>query len=192
MERDLKVRKDTQGDKFVMVLDGKKYTDRTKAGMALVYLVEDHKTDHLLGCTATAVLGELAGFKVEFRSSLADKLTLRGEAEYSANVSASPVGIITSLEHAARSIEEGLARSRADLERTRQDMASLSSLSGGVWEHEEHYRELLKRQAELVEALDITKNQASAQLDTAENETETPVEKIEVEESETPKVRIAV
>ncbi|WP_334319088.1 hypothetical protein [Termitidicoccus mucosus] len=192
MEHDLKVRKDTQGDKFVMVLDGKKYTDRTKAGTALVYLVEDHKTDHLLGRTAPAVLGELAGFKVEFRSTLADKLTLRGQTEYSANVSASPVGIITSLEHAIRSIEESLARSRADLERTRQDMASLSSLSGGVWEHEEHYRELLKRQAELVEALDITKNQASAQLDTTENETEMPVEKIEMEETITAAVPVAV
>lgn len=192
MQRDLKVRKDTQGDKFVMVLEGKKYTDRTKAGTALVYLVEDHKTDRLLGRTAPTVLGELAGFKVEFRSTLADKLTLRGDTEYSANVSASPVGIITSLEHAARSIDDNLTHSRAELERTRQDMASLSLLSGGVWEHEEHYRELLKRQAELVEALDITKNQASAQLDTAEIETETPVEKIEMGESVSSDIKIAV
>lgn len=192
MESDLKCRQDTTGDKFQMVLDGQKYTDRTKAGTALVYLIEDHKTDHLLGRAGPAVLGELAGFKVEFRSTLADRVTLRGATEYTANVSPSPVGIISSLEHAARSIDEQRERSLEQLAHTKTELASLASLSGSVWEHEEHYRELLKRQAELVEALDITKNQASSQLDATTVETETPVERIEIEESVSTDARIAV
>jgi hypothetical protein len=40
----------------------------------------------------------------------------------------------------------------------------LSSLAGTLFEHEERYRELVGRQADLVQALDITKNQASSRL----------------------------
>jgi hypothetical protein len=49
----------------------------------------------------------------------------------------------------------------------------LAKVAGNVWEHEEHYRTLVRRQAELVDALDLTKNQAAAQLATESEETET-------------------
>lgn len=103
----------------------------------------------------------MAGFKLEYRSGLADKITLRGHAEYTANVSPSPVGSISSLEHAARCIEDHVMRTRAELERCRKNVAELNALNGAVFEHEERYRELLKRQGELVDLLDITKNQAA-------------------------------
>jgi hypothetical protein len=144
-----------------------------KAGSALIYLVEDHRTDHLLGRPSPAVLGEFAGFKLEYRSTLADKVTLRGTSEYVASVSPSPVGTISSLEHAARSVEDQVDRTRQELARTKRDLGELSKLAGGVWEHEEHYRTLVNRQAELVDALDLTKNQAAAQLATESEETET-------------------
>lgn len=172
-EMDVAMRQDTQGDKFKIVLDGEVFTDRVKAGSALIYLVEDHRTDHLLGRPSPAVLGEFAGFKLEYRSTLADKVTLRGASEYVASVSPSPVGTIGSLEHAARSVEDQVERTRQELARTKRDMGELSKLAGGVWEHEEHYRTLVKRQAELVDALDLTKNQAAAQLATESEETET-------------------
>ena len=172
-EKDVVARQDTQGDKFRIVLDGEVFTDRVKAGSALIYLVEDHRTDHLLGRPSPAVLGEFAGFKLEYRSTLADKVTLRGTSEYVASVSPSPVGTISSLEHAARSVEDQVDRTRQELARTKRDLGELSKLAGGVWEHEEHYRTLVKRQAELVDALDLTKNQAAAQLATESEETET-------------------
>ncbi|KAB2911755.1 MAG: hypothetical protein F9K30_21520 [Dechloromonas sp.] len=171
-EKDVATRQDTQGDKFRMVLDGEVFTDRVKAGSALIYLVEDHRTDHLLGRPSPAVLGEFAGFKLEYRSTLADKVTLRGASEYVASVSPSPVGTISSLEHATRSVEDQVERTRQELARTKKDLGELSKLAGGVWEHEEHYRTLVKRQSELVDALDITKNQAAAQLATESEETE--------------------
>lgn len=162
MEKDLATRQDTQGDKFKITLEKKTYTDRTVAGTALVYLVNDHKEDHLRGKSGTVVLGEMAGFKLEYRSAVADKITLRGHAEYTANVSPSPVGSISSLEHAARCIEDHVMRTRAELERCRKNVAELNALNGAVFEHEERYRELMKRQGELVDLLDITKNQAAA------------------------------
>lgn len=119
------------------------------------------------------MLGEFAGFKLEYRSTLADKVTLRGASEYVASVSPSPVGTISSMEHAARSVEDQVERTRQELARTKKDLGELFKLAGGVWEHEEHYRTLVKRQAELVDALDLTKNQAAAQLATESEETET-------------------
>lgn len=53
-------------------------------------------------------------------------------------------------------------RTRAELERCRKNVAELNALNGAVFEHEERYRELMKRQGELVDLLDITKNQAAA------------------------------
>jgi hypothetical protein len=128
-----------------------------------VYLAADHRDDHLAGRAGTVVLGELAGFKLEYRSTWPDKVILRGTGEYPANISASPVGSISSLEHAARSIEEQVTRFRDELARCRSHLAELTALTGKVFEHEERYRELLKRQGELVDLLDIAKNQASAQ-----------------------------
>ena len=90
-------------------------------------------------------------------------MTLRGAAEHVANISPSPIGSISSLEHAARSIEEHVLRLRDELARCRMNLAELTALTGKIFEHEERYRELLKRQGELVDLLDITKNQAAAQ-----------------------------
>ncbi len=163
MEQDKVTCVDTQGEKFRMVVGQKTYTERAEAGAALVYLAAEHRDDHLAGRAGTVVLGELAGFKLEYRSTWPDKVTLRGAAEHVANISPSPIGSISSLEHAARSIEEHVLRLRDELARCRMNLAELTALTGKIFEHEERYRELLKRQGELVDLLDITKNQAAAQ-----------------------------
>jgi hypothetical protein len=142
-------------------------------------LAAEHRDDHRAGRAGTVVLGELAGFKLEFRSTWPDKVTLRGAGEYPANISASPVGTIGSLEHAARAIDEQATRGREELARCRSHLAELTALTGKVFEHEERYRGLLKRQGELVDLLDITKNQAAAQQATVATGNE---------ESVTPKV----
>lgn len=169
MAQDLKVRQDTHGDNFRMVVSGQKFTERAKAGEALIYLVGGR-----LHATTPAIVGELAGFKIEFRPTNAEHLTLLGAAGYPAKVSMSPVGIIASLEHAVRSIEERIEIRRADLAQTRKNLAELSALVGKPFEHEARYREAQQRQSELVEALDITKNQASSQLAAENGEAETP------------------
>ena len=164
LNQDLAARCDTQGDRFSIILNGETFHDRPKAGGGLIYAIEDHRKDHLLGRPATTILGEFAGFRIEFRSTRPDHLTLRGAGEYVANVSASPVGIISSLEHAARSVEDHIARCETDLAQTSKNATELSALAGRVFDHEERYRELVARQAALVDKLDITKNQAPEQL----------------------------
>ncbi|MDB6094039.1 MAG: N-domain protein family [Verrucomicrobia bacterium] len=173
---DLATAEDTQGNKFRIVLDGKTHTDRAKAGAALIYLAEDHRTDHLLGREGPVNLGTFAGFQIEFRSTLPDKVTLRGASDYVASISPSPVGTISSLEHAARSVHDHAARSEALLADTKKSLRDLTALVGSVFEHEERYRELTKRQAELVDLLDISKNQASSQLAAEASESELTAE----------------
>ena len=182
MEQDKATCVDTQGEKFRMVVGQKTYTERAEAGAALVYLAAEHRDDHLAGRAGTVVLGELAGFKLEYRSTWPDKITLRGAAEHVANISPSPIGSISSLEHAARSIEEHVLRLRDELTRCRTNLAELTALTGKIFEHEERCRELLKRQGELVYLLDITKNQAAAQQAT---ESTGDVETVSVEAPET-------
>ncbi len=91
------------------------------------------------------MLGEIAGFKLEFRSTLADRVTLRGRSEYLANVSPSPTGFISSIENAARSIDEHVLKARELVARLEQDAARLVT---GVFEHEERFREQQRRQAD--------------------------------------------
>ena len=178
MEQDQATCVDTQGDKFKMIVGQKTYTERAEAGTALVYLAAEHRDDHLAGRAGTVVLGELAGFKLGYRSTWPDKVTLRGAAEHVADISPSPIGSISSLEHAARCIEEHVLRLRDEFARCPTNLAELTALTGEIFEHEERYRELLKRQGELVDLLDITKNQAAAQQateSTGDVESVTPV-----------------
>lgn len=186
MEQDLVRRVDTHGDKFQMVVSGRKFAERAKAGEALAYLVGGQvRAQH------PVIVGELAGFKIEFRPTLQDSLTLQGAMNYPAKISASPVGIIASLEHAARSIEERIEAKRSDLEQTRKNLAELTAHVGKPFEHEARFGELVTRQAKLVNALDLTKNQGSAQLGAEPSEPDpAPTEFSSEAVAETPAVAI--
>jgi len=164
LEKDSAVRRETKGDLFTIRLEQRTFVDRTEAGNALVYLLADFKDAHRRGHMDAIEIGQFAGFRLEFRSTVPDRLTLQGATEHHANVTASPAGTIASLEHTARSIGEQLANAMNALVDVRRRRAELAALVGGIFDHEERYRELLRRQSELVEALDITKNQAGAQL----------------------------
>jgi N12 class adenine-specific DNA methylase/adenine-specific DNA methylase len=183
LRADLAVRQDTRGDAFKITLNGSVITERPKAGEALIHLVDRH-----LRAPHPVILGDLAGFKVEFRSTLPDTLTLHGAMSYPAKVSISPIGIIMSLEHAAHSVEDRLVARQSDLEQYRKNHDELQSHVGKPFEHEDRYRELQGRQAELVTALDITKSQASSALSSEVVEVEAEANKQTI----APTVRLAV
>lgn len=189
--KDLALRRETQGDAFRMMLDGRTYTERVKAGEALVYLVGGDPNRQPSG-----VVGELAGFAIENRPISSEPLVLRGNEQYSAKTSASPLGIIASLEHAARSIEVRLANAEENLIRARRTAEDLAAVIGKPFEHADRLRELTARQAELVEALDLTKNQSSERLDGDTGKDDAPEngEAIaeQFEASERPRRKIAV
>jgi hypothetical protein len=158
-ESDLRQRAETRGDAFKIMLVGRSYDQRAEAGAMLVGLVDRQKS-----ARGVVELGNFAGFRVEFRPMVSDKVTLRGAMSYDATVTGNPLGVIMSLEHAARSIEERITGAQETLVRTRQNIAQMTALIGRPFEHEARFKAAVARQAELVQALDLTKNQNTAGL----------------------------
>ena len=190
-ESDLRQRVETRGDNFKLMLVGRTYDQRAEAGAMLLGLIDRQKS-----ARGVVELGQFAGFRLEFRPIVADKVTLRGALAYDANVTGNPLGVISSLEHAARSIEERIAQSREALARTRQNITEMSALIGRSFDHEERFREAVARQAELVQALDLTKNQNSGGLaaDASEQvqaESSMPTENVSAKSSIAPAVAVS-
>ncbi len=124
-ETDLRQRVDTRGENFKIMLVGRTHEERAEAGAMLVGLADRQKS-----ARGPVELGNFAGFRLEFRPFVQEKVMLRGAMTYHANVSGNPLGVIGSLEHAARSIEERMANAREGLARTRQNISEMSALMG--------------------------------------------------------------
>ena len=80
-------------------------------------------------------------------------------------MSDSPAGTIASVEHALESMADRLREREADLQQYRKQGEDLTKQLDHPFEHEEKLTVATKRQQEIITALDITKNQASAKLD---------------------------
>ncbi len=100
--------------------------------------------------------------------------------------------LIASVEHAVRSIEERIGRAQENLAQTRKSLVDFAALADRPFERESRYRERVTRQAELVQAMDITKNQKaeglSAEAPATNAETTTPVESPEIAPAEVARI----
>jgi len=92
-------------------------------------------------------------------------LLIHGKHNYEANISDNPLGTIASVEHALAAIPERLAAHEDDLRQSTHQKEDLNKLLGQPFEHEEKLTIANKRQQQIIAALDITKNQASAKVD---------------------------
>ena len=161
IREDLRTRISTRGDSFSMVVQKEVFTDRAKAGRALVFI-----SAALKPFQSSKIIGNVGGFpvaihKFEERATI----TIQGKSEYKANVSDSPAGTIASIEHALEGIEDRLHERETDLKQYRKQSEDLTRQLDQPFEHEEKLVTATKRQQEIVTALDITKNQASANID---------------------------
>ena len=167
IREDLRTRTSTRGDDFTITVQKETFTDRTKAGRALVFLAAALKPFQ-----TTKAIGEIAGFPIILhRSEARTSVTIHGKHTYDANVSDNPLGTIASIEHALGSLDELLREREADLKQFHKQTEDLSKQLDHPFEHEEKHFAATKRQQEIVTALDITKNQASAKLDEGAEQT---------------------
>src|SRR5690606_6276140 len=94
LEKDIRRRKDTKGDKFAMVVNGKTFTQREEAGKALhaasVRVMKERPREH-------PKVGTFAGFDLYMTLS-GGEIEIRGEMSYYARVSDSPQGTVRSVE----------------------------------------------------------------------------------------------
>src|ERR1019366_9098624 len=109
-------------------------------------------------------VGEFAGFTLQLWPERAKEVVLRGKNAYVANISDAPLGTISSMEHVVRSLDERMNEGRNELAQTKHRLEELEPHAHKPFEHEEKLKGLILRQQEIVQALDLTKNQASNQL----------------------------
>ena len=113
-------------------------------------------------------VGKFAGFQLVVADLIVGgpQLLLRAEATHTAKVTDTALGTIRSLEHAVQSLGELVAAVQQSIADTRKQITDLIAQIGQPFEYEEKLATLLCRQQEITDALDLTKNQASAQLGT--------------------------
>ena len=159
LRTDLATRVSTQGDRFVLKLKKETYTDRVKAGRALVFLAES-----LRPFTTTHPIGKVGGFPFAVqRMDGSAKVLIQGKADHEANISDNALGTVASVEKALQSMEsrlESRGEELADYQRKREE---LGRHVGAPFEYEEKLVAATARQQEIFAALDLTKNQAGTQ-----------------------------
>jgi hypothetical protein len=69
----------------------------------------------------------------------------------------------------AQGFDERAARLELDIKDSQKRAGELETKVGATFEKEERFHHLVKRQAEIEDKLDLTKNQAPSQIETAEN-----------------------
>jgi len=172
IREDLRTRTSTRGDSFTMAVKNEIFTDRIKAGRALIFLAAALKPFE-----STKTIGDIGGFPIAI-DKFGDRATIliNGKHGYRANVSDSPVGTIASLEHALDTIEDRLRERETNLTQSRRQIVDLTNQLDQSFEHEEKLAAATKRQQQIVTALDITKNQASAAVDEGTEQVATVME----------------
>lgn len=94
-------------------------------------------------------------------------ILLKGKNTYPANISDSGLGTIRSMEYVIQNLDECQERYYRDLAESEKHKGELESKIGQPFEYDEKLQSLSLRQQQIVKALDITKNQASSDLDSA-------------------------
>ncbi|HWC58624.1 MAG TPA: DEAD/DEAH box helicase family protein, partial [Verrucomicrobiae bacterium] len=177
IREDLRTRTSTKGKDFSMVVNKETFTDRAKAGRQLVFMAAALKPFQ-----ATKTIGSIAGFSVSIqRLDERANLVIHGKNTYTANISDSALGTIASLEHTLDGLDDRLHEREADLKQCRKQSEDLEKQTNQPFEHEEKLETATKRQQEIVTALDITKNQASASVGESEEISQSPQQEMESE-----------
>ena len=174
LREDLKVRQDTSGNNFRIELDKQLLDNRGVAGELLLRRAE--KTKSRFG--EDIRLGKFAGFDLFIRSGFNNtaELVLRGRNSYGIRVTDTALGTIRSLEASVQGFGERAVRLEADIKDSQKRAVELEAKIGAPFEKEDRFHFLVKRQAEIEEKLDLTKNQAPSQIEnTPEDDNEVEI-----------------
>ena len=166
MREDLTLRRDTSGDKFHIELDKQALDNRGVAGELLLRRAEKIKTRF----GEDVRIGHFAGFDLFIRSGFNNtaELVLRGKNSYMTRVTDTALGTIRSLESVVQGFEERAERLELDISDASKRVKEFGEKVGAKFEREDRYQELTRRQSEIEEKLDLTKNQAPSQAEAAD------------------------
>lgn len=192
LQQDLAARQDTSGDKFRIELDGQTLDNRGIAGELLLRRAGKIKNNF----GASERVGKFAGFDLSLHASFNSgvELILHGKNNYNARVTDTALGTVRSLESLVQGFEERTAGLERDIRDSQKRAKEFESKINAPFEHDKRFHQLVERQAEIEDKLDLTKNQAPSQIETpdnGENEVEIGLPKI-VYKTEKPTRRVRV
>ena len=163
VRKDIALRHDTHGDAFVMQLEGQPVHDRGIAGELLL-----RHAARMRGSRGERPVGQFAGFQVFVADNFlgGPEILLKGAATHTAKVGSTALGTIRSVEYVLQNLDETIANLAQQIGSTQKRLADLTAQAAQPFEYEERLATLTQRQQEIEDALDLTKNQASAQFGT--------------------------
>jgi SNF2 family DNA or RNA helicase len=166
LRQDIAARQDTSGDKFSIELDGQTLDNRGIAGELILRRAE--KIKNRFGDDVR--VGRFAGFDLFLRPSFNNtvEMIVRGKNSYAARVTDTAQGTIRSLEANIQGFEERASKLDYDITDATKRAKELETKVGAHFEREERFQQLTRRQSEIEEKLDLTKNQAPSQVEAAD------------------------
>ena len=93
------------------------------------------------------------------------EVVVRGKNSHAARVTDTAQGTIRSLEATVQGFEERATRLETDIADAQKRTEGLETKVGAPFEKEQRYQELTRRQNEIEEKPDLTKNQAPSQIE---------------------------
>ena len=170
--RDIGARQDTSEDKFVLVFEGQEIRDRGIAGELLL-----RRAERMRGSRSERPVGSLAGFQLFVADNFMQgpELVIKGTATYTAKVTDTALGTIRSLEHKIQHLEEVAANLTQNIQDNRKRLADLHVQADTPFEYAERLASLSRRQQEISDELDLTKNQTPIQMETTEDRQENSI-----------------
>lgn len=162
VQKDTSTRPDTSGDKFVIVIEGQTIRDRGIAGELILRRAERMKSTN-----AEKEIGEFAGFKLFVADNWLSEpqVLVKGASVYSAKAANTALGTIRSLEFTVQNLDETAAALTRDIAATQKRLTDLQGQLDAPFEYGDKLTSLVKRQQQITDVLDLTKNQAPSQLD---------------------------
>jgi N12 class adenine-specific DNA methylase len=166
---DIAKRDEHADEEFTMTVGKREFSGkgaREEAGKALISTVMSWR-----GHKPLTVRAQYKGFDILsragiFEDSLPD-LYVRGQETYEAKLNPdSPLGTMSSIDHALRSLDRRAEDEQHEIERQEKALADYQAQLGRPFEHEARLKELLGKQAQLNAALDLDKHETQTVAET--------------------------
>jgi len=164
IESDMAARQDVSGGKFLMEVEGNRYTDRVEAGKAILQAVYGNKAKR------DRNIGQIAGFPIVAKVTVLEGMVLviLGGIEYRCNHAESAQGFVRVLENTLNRMEMVLQEELEYLARTEKRMADIHAEAAKPFDKAARLEWLKQRQREIEAELDLNKGENTAVEETAE------------------------
>jgi prefoldin subunit 5 len=146
-----------------MTIEGQEIRDRGIAGELLL-----RRAERMQGTRNEWPVGSIAGFQVFVADNFMQgpEIVLKAATSYTAKVTDTAHGTIRSVEYAIQHLEEVAETLTRNIAETRKRLADTQTQVDSPFEYAERLDELSRRQQQIEDDLDLTKNQAPSQIDT--------------------------